>query len=109
VCFPGGYGTLDELFETLTLIQTQRTTPSPVVLVGKAFWQPMVAWLKQALVEEHQTISPQDVESFMLTDDVDEAVAHILAKCPECGPVWEHPRRQVAPSPGEIVAGSDRW
>jgi uncharacterized protein (TIGR00730 family) len=109
VCFPGGYGTLDELFETLTLIQTQRTTPSPVVLVGKAFWQPMVDWLKTTLVEEHRTISPEDLDLFLLTDEVDEAVDHIVHKCPECGPLWEHPgHRSVVPYPGEIVAGNER-
>lgn len=108
VCFPGGFGTLDELFETLTLIQTQRTTPSPVILVGKAFWQPMVSWLKTTLLEEHQTIGQEDMDLFLLTDEVSEAVDYIVRKCPECGPLWDHPRRAIVPSPGEIIAGRDR-
>jgi uncharacterized protein (TIGR00730 family) len=110
VCFPGGYGTLDEFFETLTLIQTQRTHPSPVVLVGKQFWTPMVDWLRNMLLEEHRMISPEDIDLFMVTDDVGEVVNHIVRKCPECGPLWEHPGRQIPPPmPGEIVTGSDRW
>jgi uncharacterized protein (TIGR00730 family) len=108
VCFPGGYGTLDEFFETLTLIQTQRTKPSPVILIGKQFWTPLVEWLKTTLLEEHQTISPEDMDLFMLTDDVDEAVDYIMRKCPECGPLWEHPTRQLIPRPGGIVADDGR-
>ncbi len=109
VCFPGGYGTLDEFFETLTLMQTQRTPPSPVILVGKQFWSPMVEWLKGTLLEAHQTISPEDLDLFFVTDEVEEVVDHIVKKCPECGPLWEHPQRQIVPLPGEIVAGQDRW
>ena len=108
VCFPGGYGTLDEFFETMTLIQTQRTRPSPVILIGKSFWQPMVEWLKTTLLEEYRTISPEDLDLFMVTDDIDEAVAYIVRKCPECGPLWEHPTRQIPPLPGDLVAGGDR-
>lgn len=109
VCFPGGYGTLDEFFETLTLIQTQRTKPSPVVLVGKSYWGPMVDWIKETLLEEHQMISPEDLHLFMVTDDVNEVVNYIVRKCPECGPLWEHPRRVIPPVPGDIVTGGDRW
>jgi uncharacterized protein (TIGR00730 family) len=109
VCFPGGYGTLDEFFETLTLIQTQRTPPSPVVLIGKSFWEPMIDWLKATLLEEHRTISPEDLDLFMLSDDVGEVVEHIARKCPECGPLWDHPRPRVMPVPGEIVTGNDRY
>lgn len=108
VCFPGGFGTLDELFETLTLIQTQRTVPSPVILVGKAFWEPMVDWLKTTLLREYKTIGPEDMDLFLLTDTVDEAVDYIVKKCPECGPLWEHPRQAIVPPPGGIVAGRDR-
>jgi len=109
VGFPGGYGTLDEFFESLTLLQTQRTKPSPVVLIGKKFWTPMIDWLRGTLLEEHQTISPEDLDLFLLTDDVDEAVDHIVRKCPECGPLWDQPTRQIPPPPGQIVSGSDRW
>ncbi len=91
VCFPGGFGTLDELFETLTLIQTQKTNPSPVVLIGSSYFGPLVNWLRSTLLEEHATISPEDLDLFMLTDDVDEAVAHIVGHYKEAGPLWKHP------------------
>jgi hypothetical protein len=109
ICFPGGYGTLDELFETLTLIQTQRTTPSPVILVGKKFWQPMVDWIKGTMLEEYRTIGSEDMDLFMLTDEISEVVDYVVRKCPECGPLWEHPRRSIIPLPGEIVGGAERW
>jgi uncharacterized protein (TIGR00730 family) len=108
VCFPGGYGTLDEFFETLTLIQTQRTKPSPVILIGKKFWTPLIDWIKTTLIEEHKTVSPEDLDLFMVTDEVDEAVAHILRKCPECGPLWDHPGRQALAVPGPLVTEVDR-
>lgn len=109
VCFPGGYGTLDEFFETLTLIQTQRAKPSPVVLVGKPFWEPLIEWFKATLLEGYRTISPEDLDLFLVTDDVNEVVDHIVRTCPERGPLWEHPERHLPPLPGEIVAGGDRW
>jgi uncharacterized protein (TIGR00730 family) len=91
VCFPGGFGTLDELFETLTLIQTQKTPPSPVVLIGSEYWSPLVNWFRGTLLEEHQAISPEDLDLVMVTDDVEEAVAHILRKYRQAGPLWEPP------------------
>jgi len=97
VCFPGGYGTLDELFETLTLIQTQKTNPSPVVLIGKDFWQPLVTWLRTSLLDRHQTISPSDMDVFILTDDLDEAVTYIKENAEQAGPVWRQPKRAVVP------------
>ncbi len=93
ICFPGGYGTLDEVFETLTLMQTARTPPSPVVLMGSAFWNPLVDWMSRTLAGEYRTISPEDLDLFIVTDDSQEAVEHILARCPHCGPVWEYPSR----------------
>lgn len=73
VAFPGGFGTLDELFEALTLIQTQKITPFPVILFGTAFWGGLIDWLKNRLVAEG-TISESDLNLFHLTDDVDEVV-----------------------------------
>jgi len=96
VCFPGGYGTLDELFETLTLIQTQKTKPSPVVLIGEEFWQPLVDWLRGTLLHRYRTISASDLELFLLTDDLDAAVEHIKVNAEEAGPVWEQPKRSFA-------------
>ena len=95
VCFPGGFGTLDELLETLTLLQTHKTTPSPVVLIGRRFWQPFVQWVRSTLLEEYATISPADLDLFMLTDDLDEAVNHIVTHREGYGTLWDHPRRVV--------------
>jgi hypothetical protein len=70
VVFPGGYGTLDELFETLTLIQTQKIKPFPVLIFGKAFWDRIIHF--EALVEEG-TISPEDVHLFTYVETAEEA------------------------------------
>jgi uncharacterized protein (TIGR00730 family) len=76
VILPGGFGTLDELFEAITLIQTAKIRPFPVVLVGRAFWGGLVDWLKGAMMSE-QKISPQDLEILRVVDTADEAVAVI--------------------------------
>lgn len=73
VVFPGGFGTLDELFESLTLIQTQKINRFPVILIGTEFWGGLVEWIKQTLVS-NGTISPKDLDLFQVTDDLDEAV-----------------------------------
>ncbi|MCW2600480.1 MAG: hypothetical protein JWM02_2309 [Frankiales bacterium] len=73
VAFPGGYGTLDEIFEAVTMIQTGKITNFPLVLFGTAFWTPMLDWIKGTLLAD-ATISPGDLDLFTLTDDVDEAV-----------------------------------
>lgn len=93
VCFPGGFGTLDELFETLTLMQTQKASPSPIVLIGSDYWGPAVDWLRSTLLEEYAAISPEDMDLFVLTDDLDEAITHIVRNCEGAGPLWDHPSR----------------
>lgn len=75
VIMPGGAGTLDEMFETITLIQTGKISSFPVVLMGKDYWQPMVDFMHKMVVEG--TISEKDLELFILTDSVEEAVSHI--------------------------------
>lgn len=75
VIFPGGFGTMDELFETLTLIQTRKIEGFPVVLYGKEFWNPLVELIQK--MAENQTIVPEDQKIFLLTDDISEAVAYI--------------------------------
>lgn len=74
IIFPGGYGTLDELFETITLIQTRKIHPFPVILIGHDFWDGLMDWIKQTLDEKFHTISPEDLNLIHVTDDVDEAV-----------------------------------
>ncbi len=78
VVFPGGYGTLDELFETLTLIQTQKIKPLPVLIFGKAFWERVINF--DALVDEG-TIAPQDILLFSYVETADEAWAAIMKAC----------------------------
>jgi uncharacterized protein (TIGR00730 family) len=74
IIFPGGFGTMDELFEALTLIQTLKIVPFPVVLVGKDFWSGLVDWMRKTLLDEYAAISPGDFDIFTVTDSVDEAV-----------------------------------
>jgi len=77
IIFPGGFGTLDELFESLTLMQTQKIQEFPVVLVGKDFWGGLMDWVKGTLVDKYQTISPGDLDLFHLTDSEEEAVDYV--------------------------------
>lgn len=74
VVLPGGMGTLDELFEALTLVQTRKVTRFPIVLFGSSYWSGLLAWLRDTMVAEGK-VSPQDLELFHVSDDVDEAVA----------------------------------
>jgi uncharacterized protein (TIGR00730 family) len=78
VVLPGGLGTLDELFEALTLVQTQKVTAFPVVLVGTAYWSGLLDWLRDTVLAEGK-ISEADLDRLVLTDDVDEAVALMAA------------------------------
>ena len=77
IVLPGGFGTLDELFEALTLVQTQKITGFPIVLVGTEYWGGLVGWLTDVVAKE-RTISPKDLDLFHLTDDPDEAVDIVL-------------------------------
>ncbi|MEE6257062.1 LOG family protein [Plantactinospora sonchi] len=77
VVLPGGFGTLDELFEALTLVQTGKVTRFPVVLMGEAYWRPLLNWLRDTLAEDGK-ISPADLELIIVTDDVEAAVRHII-------------------------------
>ncbi len=73
IVLPGGLGTFDELFEALTLVQTQKVTSFPVVLLGSAYWQGLVDWLRGTVLAEGK-ISAQDLDMFTVTDDVELAV-----------------------------------
>jgi uncharacterized protein (TIGR00730 family) len=76
VIMPGGFGTLDELFEAVTLIQTQRIKPLPVILVGTSFWGGLIDWIKSTMLAE-KNISPKDMDIFHITDDPDEVLSII--------------------------------
>jgi uncharacterized protein (TIGR00730 family) len=77
IFMPGGFGTLDELFESLTLIQTHKIERVPVVLIGSAFWTGLLGWLETTVLEGEQNISPEDMDLFFITDDVEEAVKQV--------------------------------
>lgn len=77
IALPGGYGTLDELFEMLTLVQTGKASPIPIILVGKDFWGPLVDWIKNTLLEKNHTISEGDLDLFQLVDTAEEARDYI--------------------------------
>jgi hypothetical protein len=73
IVLPGGFGTLDELFEAVTLVQTRKVTRFPIVLIGTSYWGGLLDWLRQTAAEAG-TISPADIDLLHLTDDVEEAV-----------------------------------
>ncbi|MFN7962336.1 MAG: TIGR00730 family Rossman fold protein [Thermoanaerobaculia bacterium] len=77
VVMPGGYGTLDEIFETLTLMQTGKVADFPLVMMGVSYWTPLLDFFRNTLVREG-TISPADVDRLLLTDSPDEAMSAIL-------------------------------
>ncbi len=73
VIMPGGFGTLDEFFEAVTLIQTDRIKPLPVVLFGTEYWSGLMEWIRERLLE-NKMISPQDLDIIYMTDDPEEIV-----------------------------------
>ncbi|TWT41814.1 LOG family protein ORF6 in fasciation locus [Phycisphaerae bacterium RAS1] len=77
VCFPGGFGTMDEFFESMTLVQTGKIRTMKILLIGREFWEPLAAWMKSCVLERHKAISPNDLDLFHITDDIDDAVSVI--------------------------------
>jgi uncharacterized protein (TIGR00730 family) len=77
VIMPGGFGTLDEFFESLTLIQTGKIRRFPVVLMGRKYWEGLIRWMESTLIEE-RTIDPEDLNMFYLTDSPEDAVEYII-------------------------------
>ena len=78
VYFPGGFGTMDEFMEMVTLIQTKKIKSLPIILYGKEFWTPLVEWFTNTLLHEHGTVSEDDLNLFVLVDSVDEAFDYII-------------------------------
>lgn len=95
VCFPGGFGTMDEFFESMTLIQTEKVDPFPVILVGSEFWSPMTEWMRQYQLEKHGCISEGDFALFEVTDDVVWAAKRI-------GELYRARAEVSAPEPGRL-------
>ncbi len=74
VYFPGGYGTMDELFELLTLIQVKKVPKIPIILIGREFWDPMAVWIKDSLYEKFNAISKEDMSLYQIVDTAEEAL-----------------------------------
>ena len=79
VVFPGGFGTMDELFEAITLIQTTKIEPFPIILVGSEFWSGLVTWIKEVLLDKFGNIAAKDMDIFRIVDTADE-VEDIIEK-----------------------------
>ena len=77
VVMPGGFGTLDEMFEAITLIQTNKINKRPIVLVGKSYWEGLIDWIKKVMLEDEENISPSDLSLFIMVDTAEEAVQYI--------------------------------
>ncbi|WP_249523412.1 LOG family protein [Modestobacter marinus] len=102
VILPGGFGTLDELFEALTLVQTRKVTRFPVILFGSEYWAGLVDWIRQTMVAQG-TVSPGDLDLLHATDDVAEAVAIIqAADATRAQHESEPPGGQAVPDPAPV-------
>lgn len=77
VVLPGGFGTMDELFEVLTLIQTKKISRVPIILVGKSFWAGLKDWITEVMLEREHNINPEDLDYIPVTDSPDEVAAYI--------------------------------
>jgi uncharacterized protein (TIGR00730 family) len=91
VFMPGGFGTLDEFFEVLTLVQTLRIPRFPLILFGRDHWTGLMRWMKSVL-KKNKLISPKDLDLFVITDDTDAVVESVLEYMREVGPPEETPR-----------------
>lgn len=85
VVMPGGFGTLDELFEVSTLVQTHKIAPLPIVLYGRKFWSGLLDWIKNTMEDEEHYISPGDLNLLTVVDSVDEAMAALAHVTNEVG------------------------
>src|SRR4051794_41230696 len=99
VVLPGGFGAFDELFEALTLVQTQKVTSFPIVLLGSAYWSGLVDWVRGTVLADGK-ISKRDLDMFQVTDDVDEAVEVMVEA--------QRRRGSAAPGAGESPGDTDR-
>jgi uncharacterized protein (TIGR00730 family) len=87
IVFPGGYGTMDEFFESLVLIQTLKQASFPVILMGSDFWEGLVNWMEQKMLKDHDYIAPEDTDVFTVLDDPQAAVKVITDFREAQGPV----------------------
>lgn len=77
IVLPGGFGTFDELFEAITLIQTEKIGHFPIVLVGKTYWSGLIEWIKEVMLEQERNISTKDLDLFVIVNEAEDAVNHI--------------------------------
>ncbi|MBN1844357.1 MAG: TIGR00730 family Rossman fold protein [Sedimentisphaerales bacterium] len=103
IIFPGGFGTMDEFFESLTLIQTMKMAHFPVILIGRSFWQGLIDWLRSVMMGQQHNISQEDMDIFYLTDDPQEVVRIVLESGEK---YWIEPGgvvkfRKPVPRPGD--------
>jgi uncharacterized protein (TIGR00730 family) len=77
IVMPGGFGTLDEMFEVMTLVQTEKVSSLPLVLMGKEFWKGLFTWLDKTMLDGHSYIAPRDLSIVKVTDDPGEAIEYI--------------------------------
>ena len=80
VYFPGGFGTLDEFFEIITLVQTKKIRSVPIILFGKEYWEPLLGFIEKVIYEKHAAISKEDMDLYVLVDSVDEAYDYITSR-----------------------------
>jgi uncharacterized protein (TIGR00730 family) len=92
VFMPGGFGTLDEFYEVLTLVQTERIPQFPLILFGKAYWPGLLRWMETQMLDKNRFISPGDLSLVTITDDPQEAVRIILDYERRVGPPEVMPR-----------------
>ncbi|WP_209021129.1 TIGR00730 family Rossman fold protein [Allopusillimonas ginsengisoli] len=92
IALPGGFGTLDELFEVMTLVQTRKVPPAPIILIGTEFWDGLINWIRQQLLAL-KLIGPHDIDLVTVTDDVDLVMQRIEAFCAD----FSH-ERETAPA-----------
>ena len=107
ICLPGGFGTMDEFFEAMTLIQTGKAPPMGVVLVGVDFWSPLIDWMRNTMLRKYANISPSDLDLYTVTDDPEVAVNTICELHekrrgeagipPTTGQMLRHPQDQLTP------------
>lgn len=90
VIFPGGFGTMDELFEALTLVQTKKIELFPIILFGKDYWKGLIDWMKNTLIP-HGTLSEEDLGHFTVVDSVDEICGFLMDHCRVHNIDLEHP------------------
>jgi uncharacterized protein (TIGR00730 family) len=102
VVLPGGFGTMDEIFETATLIQTGKIRDFPLILMGTEYWQPLLDLFRTSMLPE-QTIAPLDVERLLITDSPDEAMEHIRLSATDVGLIWQ-PRPRWFLGEGKLPA-----